>query len=728
MNDFRSSTVDSLSTIVEGEVFAVDHHKQDTGFSVFRITSSDEVIKVVGIAFVEVGEHVSCSGRWKVSPKFGRQFDAINVVVRPPSSEAAITKYLASGAIKGIGLVWAGRIAKYFGPETISILDATPERLTELPGMGKKKASTIGEAWAAARGDRAMLLALAEYEIGTAVCHRIIKKYAKEALNVVQKEPYRLFEEVRGIGFTTADRIARQVGISMTSLERIRAGLRCVITEQLEGGSCGLKADLFVQKACTLLDLDSALVLPVLADAMKDRKFLIGIKGPDGLNYVFDKGLWDSEQEICAWVSDSIGLAPSWALTKEQAVAVAGEAEKDCGVDLAAEQAAAVVMALCSRVGVLTGGPGTGKTSTLKVILKALNHVRAQVVLAAPTGKAAKRMRETTGHPASTVAKLIGMGSPVEPPEIDADVVVVDEASMLDVKMLAKLLGCLSEHTSLLLVGDVDQLASVSPGNVLGDMIDSGSVPTVRLVKVFRQAEQSAIIRNAHRINKGLPIEGSGGAGSDFFFIKASSEKEITDTVTDLVSRRLPAYLGLPASDIQVLSPMKKSGTGVQNLNLVLQQTLNPPTSESLVRGSRSYGVGDRLLMTANDYDADVMNGECGVVVSIDKGASMMRIRFDEREVDLPFDKLDSMELAYAMSVHKSQGSQFPAVVMPVTTQHSVMLKRSIVYTGVTRASKLCVLVGQEKALNMAIRDMRVEPRITTLKWRLEKIKGRVVV
>jgi len=712
---------DSLS----GEVVTITFRNADTGYSVMRVRvpTLRDPVTVVGVSLAREGEVVDVRGRWKVHPQFGRQIEASAVAVRRPTSAAAIERYLASGVVPGIGPALAKRIVGHFGEDTFRVFEEEPERVSAIPGIGPKRAEEIARVWRESQAERQVMLFLAGHGITGALALRILRKYGAATIGVVEQQPYRLAKEIRGIGFTTADAIARKLGVPETAPERIEAGLRHVVAQATGTGHCGQPLDALLKAACEALNLHANWVRPVLEAQLQAGEFIAPVMLPDGTPCVFDKGLYEAEKRIARGLSGMVGQVPPWAMTREQAERVAAQAERACGVGLAPEQREAVVMALTSRVGVLTGGPGTGKTSTLKVILAALREARARVVLGAPTGKAAKRMSESTGHPAATVARLIGMGRAAgeEAAEIACDILILDEASMVDVRMLDAVLGALEPGAALLFVGDVDQLPSVGSGRVLGDMIESGALPTVRLTRIFRQAANSAIIRNAHRINRGEGIEPR-QEGADFHFIQVEDPQEIPQRIAALVQRHIPDRIGIAASEVQVLSPMRKSATGTEALNLLLQNTLNPEPVRQITRFGRRYGVGDRVLQTVNNYDLGVMNGESGIIHDVDEAASLLRVQVDDALVDYPFDDLDQLDLAYAMTVHKSQGSQFPAVVMPVTTQHFIMLQRSIIYTGITRATRFCVLVGQRKALEMAIRNARMEPRITSLGARLARL------
>lgn len=703
---------------VRGEISTITYRNSDTGYSILRIAvrGQREPVTVVGTSLAAVGELVEATGQWKVHATFGRQLAADSIMVSRPTSASGIQRYLASGAVRGIGPKLAERIVKTFGDKTLDVLDNAPEKLASIKGISEQRAADIATVWQASQGERQLQVYLASHGIMGALALRIIKKYAGATIDVVERQPYRLAKEVTGIGFPTADAIALKLGMPHDSLERVVAGLRHVVTTGTGLGHCGIPRDRFLQQAAELLGLPVAFLLPAVDDQIAKREFLAELV-QDGQRQIFDKRLLDAERRI-ATALRNIDTIPAWSITPDKARKIAAEAEQACGMTLEPEQYAAVEMALLRTASILTGGPGTGKTSTLKVVLAALNRVGARVILGAPTGKAAKRMTESTGQAASTVARLIGMGRPSDAPPttIDCDILILDEASMVDVVMLDKVLACLTPGASILFVGDVDQLPSVSAGRVLADMIESGKVPTVCLTRIFRQAAQSAIIRNAHRINRGEGIEAQGVGACDFYFIDAEEPEAAAAWITRLVQQDIPQRIGIPANEVQVLAPMRKGGTGTEALNARIQEALNPNPAAFVTRMGRRYGVGDRVLQLVNNYDLGVMNGESGIITAVDNEGGKVTVDVDGLKAEYPFSDLDQLDLAYAMTVHKSQGSQFPAVVMPITTQHYMMLQRSILYTAVTRAARFCVLVGQRKALNMAIENARAEPRITALK------------
>lgn len=701
----------TLSGTVERVVF----RNQENGYSVLSVRSKGhkEPVTVVGKTLAGEGEVVHVAGSWKEHKRFGRQLEATRIEVELPKTPKGVERYLASGVIPGIGPSVARKLVQAFGGATLDILELAPEQLLNVPGIGPKTAQKIRDGWEAQREAARIVSALAEYEIGIGIALRIYRKFGSDSLKIIRSDPYKL-TAVQGVGFIKADAIAKAAGVSADAPSRLQAGLRHVLSLATERGSTGTPRQQLIREAVRLLEVPERLVEAALQEALEQGGAMLAVGHPEWGACVFAAPLLSAEGEIAASLEEWARQPAPWKLPEGKADALAAAAAQACGVALAAEQHTAVVMALTRRVSVLTGGPGTGKTSTLRVILEALRRVRARVVMGAPTGKAAKRMREATGAEAATIARLTGMGQAGDPPPIVGDVLILDETSMVDVRMLRDVLRLMAEGMALLLVGDVDQLPSVGPGRALADIIESGVVPVTRLTQVFRQAAQSAIVRNAHRINRGqLPERAQ--PGSDFYFIQSEPDA-IAGRIVELVSRSIPSSFGMRIDDIQALSPMRRTPTGADVLNAEIQKAVNPSPGRVVERGGVRYGVGDRVLQTVNNYDLGVMNGETGIITDVDHEAGIVQVNVDGVLVRYPFAELDQLDLAYAMSVHKSQGSQFPAVVMPVTTQHFVMLQRPIIYTAITRATRLCVLVGQPEALRTAVANVRAAPRVTLLR------------
>lgn len=699
-----------------------------------RIDRSRTINTVVGHSTAQPGQQISARGSWKNNPQFGIQFLAKSIVATKPNTVEGLARYLGSGMIPGVGPGTAKSIVDAFGMDALDVLDNDPARLRDVRGIGEKKAALIRKSWDEQRAVSEIMLFLNEQQIPPYLCRRIYRKYEVKAIEVIRTDPFRLALEVSGIGFKTADKIAAQCGISPLSPQRIRAGLVYVMQEATKGGHCGVPRETLVQKAMETLAVQPDLVVETLdaelAMAPKDRHL---VQHDDG---VYLSVIAACEERVASTLAEMVKLPVPWKIDAEKAIA---DAQKALGVSLAEQQHFGVKMMLENRVSVLTGGPGTGKTTVLNVLLYILRKHKIAINLAAPTGKAAQRAAEVTGVEASTIHRLLGIKGPgSEPGEIDGGVLVIDESSMIDIYLMTSIVKA-AKSVPLILVGDVDQLPSVGPGQVLADIINSGTVPVTRLTQVFRQAAGSLIIRNAHNINRGIMPE-KGEKTDDFFFLTVPEKDEegnriepsvngerIAGMIADLVADRLPGKYGFdPIRDIMVLSPMNITTTGVANLNAVLQQRLNPTPARSVTRFGTRFGLGDKVIQTRNNYDLDIFNGDVGIVSAIhdidesgrELGSQEKRIAVDfgGKVVEIPFDEMDALRLAYSITVHKSQGSQAEAVVIPVTTQHFTMLQRNLFYTGVTRAKKLVVLVGIPRALAMAVKNDGALKRMTRLR------------
>ena len=701
--------------------------RKENDWSVFRVdvNGNGEPATVVGYSNAQPGERIKAQGVWKKT-LWGLQFSAQSIISSKPTSKDGIIRYLSSGIISGVGPKMAQAIVDVFGEDTIKVLNENPDRLKEIKGIGKKKISNIQSGWEEQKSVSEIMLFLNEHNISASLCRRIYKKYETKAIKIINTNPYKLALEISGIGFKSADKIAKQVGIAHDSPQRIKAGLVHVMQEATGNGHCGLMNLDLLQKTEEVLEVPLSMVSQVLEQELS--------LDDDEKRYLerYDATIYLSSIARCEERVASTLLAKSWGKVPWEidAEAAIEQAQKDLGFVLAKQQREAVKMMLSSCVSVLTGGPGTGKTSTLNTLLHIFKKNKVVVHLVAPTGKAAQRASEVTGMDASTIHRRLGLkGAGIEPSEIEEGVLVIDESSMIDIYLMNSIAKAIKK-VPVILVGDVDQLPSVGPGQVLADVIDSGAIPVTRLTEVFRQAQGSLIIRNAHNINQGLmPVKG--GREDDFFFIEtseldANGQKmapaeigaAITETIAQLVTTRLPAAYGLdPCRDIMVLSPMNVTTSGVTNLNLVLQERINPSPVDFYERMGTRFGVGDKVIQTRNNYDLDIFNGDVGFISRIDANeAKKVFVDFSGKEIGIPMDDADSLRLAYAMTIHKSQGSQAEAVVIPVTTQHFTMLQRNLFYTGVTRAKKLVVLVGTPKAMAMAVKNADAMKRITRLK------------
>jgi exodeoxyribonuclease V alpha subunit len=709
--------------VLAGLVERVTFHNPDSGFCVLRVKARGrtELITVVGhAAIIAAGEFVQLSGTWVNDRTHGIQFRASFLKSTPPTTLEGIERYLGSGMIRGIGPVYARRLVRGFGESVFDLIESEPARLREVAGIGPQRAARIVAGWAEQKVIREIMLFLHSNGVGTSRAVRIYKTYGAEAVAIISENPYRLARDISGIGFRTADAIAARLGIGKTAMIRVRAGIGYALAHAMDDGHCGLPAEELMTLAGELIEvpaehLQTALEMELAAgDLVADML--------DGRRAIFLTGLYRAEQTIADRLRAlSTGAAPWPRIDAAKAIPWV---EKQTALTLAESQRAAVRIALSSKVLVITGGPGVGKTTLVNSILRILSAKQLRVALCAPTGRAAKRLSESTGLPAKTIHRLLETNPKTgefrrdEMHPLDCEILVMDEASMVDVLLLRSLLRAVPDDAALLIVGDADQLPPVGPGQALVDIIASGAVPVVRLTEVFRQAAASRIITNAHRINQGmLPDLDKADATSDFHFVAAADPDDALRKVIALVRERIPAAFGLdPVRDVQVLCPMNRGGLGARALNIELQKVLNPPGEIRVEQFGWIFGPGDKVMQVENNYDRDVYNGDLGVVRSIDHEAGELTAEFDGRGIGYAFGELDELVLAYAITIHKAQGSEYPAVVIPLTTQHYVMLARNLLYTGVTRGKRLVVIVGQAKALAIAVKNAGTRKRWSKLR------------
>lgn len=727
--------------VLEGVLERITYANEENGYTVARVDTgrgANDLLTVVGsLLGAQPGESLRMEGRWGSHSQYGKQFTVENYTTILPATIQGIRRYLGSGLIKGIGPVMADRITTHFGVDTLDIIEQQPKRLVEVPGLGPKRTKMIAAAWEEQKAIKEVMVFLQGVGVSTSIAVRIYKKYDDASISIVKNQPYRLAADVWGIGFLTADKIAQAVGIPHDSPERVKAGLQYALSQSTDQGHCFLPEERLIADAVKLLQVDTGLVIECLAELAEDPEGVVREKvpSPEGgepVTAVYLVPFHRAEIALAAQVRRLLR-------TPEERMPAFADVDWDkalkwlagrTGAKLAPEQEAAVRLALSRKVAVLTGGPGCGKSFTVRSIVELARAKKAKVVLAAPTGRAAKRLSELTGAEASTVHRLLelkpgGDAAYDRDRPLDADLVVVDEASMLDLLLANKLVKAVAPGAHLLLVGDVDQLPSVGAGEVLRDLLaDGGPVPAVRLTTIFRQAQQSGVVTNAHRINSGVPPLTQGL--SDFFLFVEDETEDAGVLAVDVAARRIPAKFGLnPRRDVQVLAPMHRGPAGAGHLNGLLQQAITParPDLPEKRFGGRVFRVGDKVTQIRNNYDKGengVFNGTVGVVTALDVDEQQLTVLTDEdEEISYDFDELDELSHAYAMTIHRSQGSEYPAVVIPVTKSAWMMLQRNLLYTAVTRAKKLVVLVGSRQAIGQAVRTVSAGRRCTALDYRL---------
>jgi exodeoxyribonuclease V alpha subunit len=725
---------------LNGQVERITYNDPTSGFTVaqVQVAGHGHLITVVGTFMAAPpGTVLQMQGHWNEHPEFGRQFRVVQCQAKMPVSKKGIEKYLGSGLIKGIGPETARRIVRRFGGRTLEIIAQEPARLAEINGIGAKRAATIQLAWDEHKEIRETMLFLQSHGVSTAQALKIFHQYGQRTISVVQQNPYRLARDIFGIGFLTADRMAGQLGLDNDSPLRLRAGVRHVLFQLTNEGHLFYPYEALIDKSQALLKSTRASVASAIADMATDQHLIIEDFIPTGDGSAAPaKAVYLTQFYRCETVSAQrlqlLLKAPLFqrAINTQRAVAWV---QKQFQLQLAEGQQQAVAAALSSKVLVITGGPGTGKTTIIRAITRLYEHLRAGILLAAPTGRAAKRMSDATGRTVKTIHRLLEY-SPhqsefqknIDNP-LQGDLLIIDETSMVDAVLMYHLLMAVPVTTTLILVGDINQLPSVGPGNVLQDILASGAVPQVTLTEIFRQARTSHIVLNAHRINAGrlpdmtpIPAE----KVSDFYFIEQQDPEKVLATILALASERIPRRFGFdPVDDIQVLTPMYRGVVGADNLNQQLQQRLNP--QEAYVsRGEQRFSLHDKVMQIRNNYEKDIFNGDIGRIAQIDPHHKKITIRFDDRRVDYDFEELNEVVLAYAISVHKSQGSEYPAVIIPVTTQHYLLLQRNLIYTAISRAKQLVVLVGTKRAMAMAVKNDKPQRRYTLLAHRLQTPEG----
>ena len=690
----------------------------ENGYSVLQTTVKGyrEEQTIVGTFHeVTVGAVLIVEGNWRVDKRYGRQFAAESWSETLPATVIGIEKYLGSGLVKGIGPKFAKQIVSHFGLETFEVIDTDIDRLLEVPGIGKTRVAKIKESWEKQKDVKDIMVFLQGHDVSSTYAAKIYKQYGKDSIQKVQDNPYCLADDIWGIGFKTADSIAEKLGYEKNDLRRCRSGILYTLSRLSEDGHVYSEREQLIKSAKELLSAEEEPITQALDEMIAKEDLILD---DDAIFlppfYYAECGVANKLRRLLDTPIGNIF---------DNATAINEDVGKQAQIEYDKVQLSAIRKAIGSKVMVLTGGPGTGKTTTTLGIIAAFESLGQRILLAAPTGRAAKRMSEATGKEAKTIHRLLefnpaeGYGRNDENP-LDGDVLIVDESSMIDVILMNSLLKAVPLTMRLILVGDIDQLPSVGAGNVLRDIIDSGSVPVVRLTRIFRQAQSSRIVTNAHKINQGIFPDISNGKQADFFFIRQQDPELAAQEIVNIVKNRIPKAYGYSTNDIQVLAPMQRSVVGATSLNIALQDAINP-IGESLSRGGFKYRQGDRVMQIRNNYDKEVFNGDIGTVSSVDIEDRSLSVLFDGRTVEYEDSELDELTLAYATTIHKSQGSEYPVVVIPLLMTHYVMLQRNLIYTGITRAKKICIIVGTTKALAYSIHNMVVLKRNTRLKERL---------
>lgn len=731
----------------------ITYQNPDNGYSVLKCAVKDysELVTVVGnLLDANVGSVLLIDGNWKVDAKYGRQFMAENWEETMPATVFGIEKYLGSGLIKGVGPKFAKRIVRQFGTETLEVIETDIKRLLEVPGIGKKRVDQIAESWERQKEIKNVMLFLQDHGVSTAFAAKIYRQYGSESIPRVKKNPFCLADDIWGIGFRTADGIAAKLGIEKEAFIRLRSGIMYTLSELADQGHVYAEKEQLIKKAAELLEAEESCIIMTMEQMLKDKELIRerimvpqfgqGADIPEDAAleiekeciylppfYYAETGAANKLRKLAQepagdrlWIS----LMKARKETGNEGLSVdVAKIQKNVNMEYDEIQAEAIRRAAMAKVLVLTGGPGTGKTTTTQGIIAAYRAFGLRILLAAPTGRAAKRMSEATGLEAKTIHRLLEYKPPEgyqknEETPLEGDVLIVDECSMIDLVLMNALLKAIPAHMRLILVGDIDQLPSVGAGNVLRDVIDSGVFPVVRLTRIFRQAQSSRIIMNAHRINAGEMPDLSNGKKTDFFFMEKEDPEETVRLIVQLVENKLSRFYGTPSSRIQVLTPMQKGVVGATNLNLALQEALNPQ-GDGLRRSGFVYRPKDKVMQIKNNYDKEVFNGDIGIIESVDLPNRTLTVNFDNRSIAYDATELDELVHAYATTIHKAQGSEYPIVVIPVLMNHFVMLQRNLIYTGITRAKRILVMVGTRKALAYAVRNVTVTKRNTLLKERL---------
>jgi exodeoxyribonuclease V alpha subunit len=710
----------------QGSVERVTYHNADNGYCVLKVKmqAHRDLVTVVGhVASVSPGQFIETSGEWIQHRDFGLQFKSITLKTIHPSTIEGIEKYLGSGMVKGIGPHFAKKLVEAFAENVFDTIENHPEQLRKVPGIGKVRIEKITRAWKDQKIIREIMVFLQSHGVSTSKAVRIYKTYGQEAVAKVTANPYQLAKDIHGIGFKSADIIAEKLGISKTSLIRARAGINHVLMERISDGHCAYPDHELIQESIQLLEIDEVVLNQALALEVAEGYLFREVI--EDQNCLYPAAIYQCEVQVARLLKKLNLSRPPWA--EIDAAKELPWVENHLGITLAPLQRDAVRQSLSRKILVITGGPGTGKTTLTRSIVSILKAKKIRMNLCSPTGRAAKRLAECTGMEAKTIHRLLGFdpkkGGFLHNKEnpLPLDLLIIDEASMVDIVLLHQLLKAIPPAAALIIVGDVDQIPSVGPGNVLKSIIDSGVIPTVKLTQIFRQAAQSQIIQTAHAINQGkMPALDRRDRSSDFHFVASDSAEGTLAKVIELVKIRIPkAFHFDPTRDIQVLCPMNRGSLGGRAINLELQKVLNPNPAVKVERFGITFAPGDKVIVTTNDYDKEVFNGDIGMIKELDLNEQEAIVDFDGREVIFDFNELDILSLAYAISIHKSQGSEYPVVVIPLSMQHFMMLKRNLIYTGITRGKKLVILVGEKKALAIAVKSKNQGTRLNKLADRL---------
>jgi exodeoxyribonuclease V alpha subunit len=703
----------------------------ESGYMVGRLRLADDTYAtIVGNVFeLQCGEELEVEGKWTVNRTYGKQFEISSVSASMPVTEKGIESYLGSGVIKGIGPVMASRIVDHFGKKTIDILDNDPESLSYIEGIGGKKISQIIQSWHTHRNIRNIMISLQSYGISNTYAMKIYNAYGENADNVIKVNPYRLAEDIFGIGFKTADDIAARAGIPRDSIFRIKSGIIYILRRAEDGGHCYLPYENIIDNSLDFLGVELSLVNSAIDELEREEKIMIIDAGETRRIYL--KGLYISEQYVCGKILEIVNTRNydgPVGRNESSYRKIIRELAKLKNIELDDIQVESIVKALMEKIIIITGSPGTGKSTILNFIIKILESENKKVLMAAPTGRASKRMTETTGRESKTIHRLLNFNPKLnkflknDKNPIEADTVIIDEASMLDIRLTKNLLSAFKENASLIFVGDIDQLPPVGPGYVLGDLIRSGLIPVAELKKIYRQEGESQIIRNAHRVRDGeFPFIKNSNDG-DFYFIEKNDPAKTVDLIIHLLTYKIPARFHMdPLKDVQVLVPTNKGICGVINLNSRIQDAVNPGKG-GLCYGNRVFRTGDRIIQLKNNYEKEVYNGDIGIIKKIDNEINELNIDFDGRIIDYSFYEIDEINHSYAISIHKSQGSEFRCVIIPILTSHYMLLQRNLLYTALTRARELAILIGSKKAIGMAVNKNIVEKRFTGLKEMMQNM------